>query len=56
MPRRSRVAPGLRYNNTVEYQWSSDEEEKEWGLRTELAVRTLRGGLLKGAWGACGGD
>jgi hypothetical protein len=39
VPGRSRVAPGLRYNNTVEYQWSSDEEEKEWGLRTDFVER-----------------
>ena len=30
------ITIGLLYNNTIEYQRSSDEEEKEWGLRTDF--------------------
>jgi hypothetical protein len=36
MPGRSRAAPGLRYNNTVEFRRSPDKEEKQWGLRTDF--------------------
>jgi len=48
-PRHSRVVPGLCYDNTVEYQRSSDkEEEKEWGLRTDF-VEEQNGDILPSA-------
>ena len=42
-PGHSRAVPGLRYDNTVEYRRSSDEEEeKEWGLRTDFVEEQNR--------------
>lgn len=43
MPGRSRAAPGLRYNNTVD--GPPDEEEKEWGLCTDFVERQKRDAL-----------